>query len=147
MCVCGQIIVMLELDDVADTLVGASDGGLPVGEKKRYTIGVELVTNPSVLFLGALCVHVYVSVCVCMCVTLALHCSDEPTSGLDSRSAAVVMRVIKRVALSGRTVIATIHVSIPVFPLSTGTLSCSSMHEIALCLQQPSADIFFGFDQ
>jgi ABC-type multidrug transport system ATPase subunit len=33
-------------------LVGSSDNGLPVGERKRYTIGVELVTNPSVLFLG-----------------------------------------------------------------------------------------------
>jgi ATP-binding cassette, subfamily G (WHITE), member 2, SNQ2 len=43
---------MLELEDVADVLVGSNTSGLPVGEKKRYTIGVELVTNPSVLFLG-----------------------------------------------------------------------------------------------
>ena len=47
-----DVLHMLELEDVADILVGDADTGLPVGEKKRYTIGVELVTNPSVLFLG-----------------------------------------------------------------------------------------------
>ena len=47
-----DIIHMLELEDVADVLVGTGENGLPVGERKRYTIGVELVTNPSVLFLG-----------------------------------------------------------------------------------------------
>jgi ABC-2 type transporter len=34
---------------------------------------------------------------------------DEPTSGLDSRGALVVMRAMKRIAESGRTVCATIH--------------------------------------
>lgn len=37
---------------VADTVVGTLENGLSVGERKRFTIGVELVTNPSVLFLG-----------------------------------------------------------------------------------------------
>jgi ABC-type transporter Mla maintaining outer membrane lipid asymmetry ATPase subunit MlaF len=32
---------------------------------------------------------------------------DEPTSGLDARSAAVVMRVIRNIGASGRTVIGT----------------------------------------
>ena len=50
-----------------------------------------------------------------------LTLADEPTSGLDSRSARVVMDVVQKIAQSGRTVIATIH--------------------------QPSADIFFRFDQ
>ena len=47
-----QIIDLLELRPVADTIIGTTDTGLSVGERKRYTIGVELVTNPSVLFLG-----------------------------------------------------------------------------------------------
>jgi ABC-type multidrug transport system ATPase subunit len=84
-----QLIHVLELEHVADWLIGSEDTGIPRGERKRYTIGVELVTNPSVLFL------------------------DEPTSGLDSREAAAVMRVIHRIAKNGRTVVATIHVSIP----------------------------------
>lgn len=66
------------------------------GERKRLTVGVELVSNAPVIFL------------------------DEPTSGLDSRAAAVVMRVVKRIANTGRTVICTIH--------------------------QPSAELFFLFD-
>jgi ABC-type multidrug transport system ATPase subunit len=45
---------------------------------------------------------------------------DEPTSGLDSRSAAIVMRVIRNMANTGRTVICTVH--------------------------QPSSEIFFSFD-
>ena len=35
--------------------------------------------------------------------------ADEPTSGLDSRGALVVMRAMKRIADTGRTVCATIH--------------------------------------
>ena len=34
---------------------------------------------------------------------------DEPTSGLDARAAAIVMRAVKNVALSNRTVMVTIH--------------------------------------
>ena len=51
-CICPQLIHLLELDHVADWLVGMEETGIPRGERKRYTIGVELVTNPSVLFLG-----------------------------------------------------------------------------------------------
>ncbi|RHZ18186.1 hypothetical protein DYB37_011067, partial [Aphanomyces astaci] len=58
---------------------------LSQGERKRVTIGVELLSNPSILFL------------------------DEPTTGLDSRAATIVMECIKRIAESGRTVVCTIH--------------------------------------
>ena len=92
-------------------LVGSSGGGLPVGEKKRYTIGVELITNPSVLFLGEFGLAIVLNWMWFATHHLQLW-TDEPTSGLDSRSAAVVMRVIHRIAQSGRTVVATIHVSI-----------------------------------
>jgi ABC-type multidrug transport system permease subunit len=46
---------------------------------------------------------------------------DEPTSGLDSRAALIVMRGVKRIALTGRSVLCTIH--------------------------QPSAEVFFLFDK
>ena len=77
----GRLLHILELDVVRHRTVGS----LSHGEQKRLTVGVELASSPSIVFL------------------------DEPTSGLDSRSAAVVMRVLRRVASVGRTVVATIH--------------------------------------
>lgn len=59
---------MLELDAIADRLIGSDeDGGLSLEQRKRTTLGVELAANPSVIFL------------------------DEPTSGLDARSAQVLV--------------------------------------------------------
>ncbi|KAF1787690.1 P-loop containing nucleoside triphosphate hydrolase [Phytophthora cactorum] len=67
--------------------------------KKRVTIGVEVVSNPSILFL------------------------DEPTSGLDARSALIVMRGVQSIARTGRTVLCTIHQpSISIFELFDGLL-------------------------
>ncbi|KAH9780006.1 ABC transporter G family member 37 [Citrus sinensis] len=70
--------------------------GLSTEQRKRLTIAVELVANPSIIFM------------------------DEPTSGLDARAAATVMRAVKNVVETGRTVVCTIH--------------------------QPSIDIFEAFD-
>jgi ABC-type multidrug transport system ATPase subunit len=82
-----EAMELLELTQVADAKVGlpGSPDGLAPGERKRLTIGVELAANPAILFL------------------------DEPTTGLDARAAAVVVRVLRNVAASGRTVVATIH--------------------------------------
>jgi ABC-type multidrug transport system ATPase subunit/ABC-type multidrug transport system permease subunit len=81
-----QTLNMLELTPIQDLLVGTDvTGGLSFEQKKRLSIAVELVANPSILFL------------------------DEPTSGLDARAAAIVMRGLKRIALTGRAVCATIH--------------------------------------
>ena len=55
------------------------------GERKRTAIGVELITNPSLILL------------------------DEPTSGLDSFKAVQIVRLLKKLARSGKTVISTIH--------------------------------------
>ncbi|MES1917445.1 MAG: hypothetical protein MHM6MM_009169, partial [Cercozoa sp. M6MM] len=52
---------------------------------KRASIGVELVSNPSLLFV------------------------DEPTSGLDSFTAVSVVELLRDLARDGRTVISTIH--------------------------------------
>ncbi|ETW08013.1 hypothetical protein H310_02391 [Aphanomyces invadans] len=76
-----DILDVLELTPKAD----AQYLTLSQGERKRVTIGVELLSNPSILFL------------------------DEPTTGLDSRAATIVMECIKRIAESGRTVVCTIH--------------------------------------
>jgi ABC-type Mn2+/Zn2+ transport system ATPase subunit len=78
-----HVLELLELSDIAGRLVGlpGAAGALAPAERKRLTIAVELASNAPVLF------------------------ADEPSSGLDSRAAAIVMRVLRRVASTGRTVI------------------------------------------
>ena len=93
-----EVLETIELDEVKDSLVGIPGvSGLSTEQRKRLTIAVELVANPSIIFM------------------------DEPTTGLDARSAAIVMRAVKNVADTGRTIVCTIH--------------------------QPSIDIFEAFDE
>nr|KJB18680.1 hypothetical protein B456_003G064800 [Gossypium raimondii] len=81
-----KVIETIELDRVRDCLVGIPGvNGLSTEQRKRLTIAVELVANPSIIFM------------------------DEPTSGLDARAAAIVMRAVKNVVEMGRTVVCTIH--------------------------------------
>jgi ABC-type multidrug transport system ATPase subunit len=77
---------MIELGEIRDELVGIPGvSGILTEQRKRLTIAVELVSNPSVIFM------------------------DEPTSGLDARAAAIVMRVAKNIVNTNRTVVCTIH--------------------------------------
>lgn len=71
----------------ADMRIGNEEKrGLSGGEKKRVAIGVQLVTDPSVLFL------------------------DEPTSGLDAYNSLAVIRLLRELCEKhGKTVITTIH--------------------------------------
>lgn len=81
-----KVIETIELDGIKDSLVGIPGvNGLSTEQRKRLTIAVELVANPSIIFM------------------------DEPTSGLDARAAAIVMRAVKNVVEMGRTVVCTIH--------------------------------------
>lgn len=81
-----QLIKVLELTDVSDSLIGSPDCGLSIEERKRVTIGVELAAKPDILvFL------------------------DEPTSGLDSQSALSIVRFLRRLADTGVAIICTIH--------------------------------------
>ncbi|ETI48387.1 hypothetical protein PPTG_10588 [Phytophthora nicotianae INRA-310] len=90
-----ETLDLLELTSISSEMVGR----LSVEQKKRVTIGVEVVSNPSILFL------------------------DEPTSGLDARSALIVMRGVQSIARTGRTVLCTIHQpSISIFELFDGLL-------------------------
>lgn len=76
----------LNLTHIKDTKVGgAVIRGISGGEKRRVTIGIELLSSPSVLLL------------------------DEPTSGLSSTDALNVANAIKGLSKSGRTVILTVH--------------------------------------
>ena len=76
----------LGLTSCCDTVIGGKfKKGISGGEKRRVSIGIELVASPSILFL------------------------DEPTSGLDSYAASQVMKLLERVAKAGNTVLFTIH--------------------------------------
>ena len=64
----------LGLNSCADVLIGGElIKGISGGQKKRTSIGVELVTNPSLVFL------------------------DEPTSGLDADAARNCVEMMKKV--------------------------------------------------
>lgn len=81
------IIDLLEMDDIKDCLVGtAGENGLSVEQRKRLTIGVELVAKPSILIF-----------------------LDEPTSGLDGQAAFNIVRFLKKLAAVGQAVLVTIH--------------------------------------
>uniref|UniRef100_A0A0A0LDZ6 ABC transporter domain-containing protein n=1 Tax=Cucumis sativus TaxID=3659 RepID=A0A0A0LDZ6_CUCSA len=81
-----EVMELIELDKLRDALVGLPGvDGLSTEQRKRLTIAVELVANPSIIFM------------------------DEPTSGLDARSAAIVMRTVRNTVDTGRTVVCTIH--------------------------------------
>ncbi|KAI4378236.1 hypothetical protein MLD38_015745 [Melastoma candidum] len=81
-----EVLEIIELDDIKDAIVGIpGKNGLSMEQRKRLTIAVELLSNPSIVFM------------------------DEPTSGLDARAAAIVMRVVKNIVSKGRTIVCTIH--------------------------------------
>ncbi|KAI6711418.1 brefeldin A resistance protein [Diplocarpon mali] len=80
------IIDLLELNEIADTLIGRLDAGLNLEQRKRVTIGVELVAKPKVLIF-----------------------LDEPTSGADSQSAFNTIRFLRKLADVGQAVLVTIH--------------------------------------
>ncbi|NXE16371.1 ABCG2 protein, partial [Lophotis ruficrista] len=81
-----QIISELGLNKVADAKVGTElIRGVSGGERKRTNIGMELITEPPVLFL------------------------DEPTTGLDASTANAVLILLKKLSRRGRTIIFSIH--------------------------------------
>ncbi|KAI3956348.1 hypothetical protein MKW92_008380 [Papaver armeniacum] len=93
-----EVMSLVELTPLSGALVGLPGiDGLSTEQRKRLTIAVELVANPSIVFM------------------------DEPTSGLDARAAAIVMRTVRNIVNTGRTIVCTIH--------------------------QPSTEIFESFDE
>ncbi|NXA96069.1 ABCG2 protein, partial [Melanocharis versteri] len=81
-----QVIKELGLTKVADSKVGTQfSRGVSGGERKRTNIGMELITDPAILFL------------------------DEPTTGLDASTANAVLLLLKRMSKQGKTIIFSIH--------------------------------------
>ncbi|CCW65601.1 unnamed protein product [Phytomonas sp. EM1] len=82
-----EMLETLQMAHCKDTIVGIPGlvNGLSGGERKRCSIGVELVCDPKVLLL------------------------DEPTSGLDSVTSVKLVRQLRELARAGRTILYTIH--------------------------------------
>lgn len=81
-----DLLEELRLVKCRKTPIGNDDRrGVSGGERKRVSIGVELIANPRILFV------------------------DEPSSGLDSKSAEDVIRLLRGISRRGRLVICTIH--------------------------------------
>lgn len=81
-----RVITELGLTRCRNSMIGGPlFRGISGGEKKRVSIGQEMLINPSLLLL------------------------DEPTSGLDSTTAQRILTTVKRLASGGRTVVTTIH--------------------------------------
>lgn len=76
-----EILTTLGLHEHLKTRAARLSGG----QKKRMSIALELVNNPSVMFL------------------------DEPTTGLDSSCCMQVVNLLKILARQGRTIVCTIH--------------------------------------
>lgn len=81
-----HVIAELGLTRCRNSMIGGPlFRGISGGEKKRVSIGQEMLINPSLILL------------------------DEPTSGLDSTTALRILNTVRGLASGGRTVITTIH--------------------------------------
>ena len=81
-----MLIHELGLEGAQNTLIGNTrQKFISGGERKRTAIGVELITDPSLILL------------------------DEPTSGLDSFKALTIVKLLKKLSRQGKTIISTIH--------------------------------------
>lgn len=77
-----DLIDQLDLKNAAQTVIGdEGHRGVSGGERRRVSIGIEIITDPILLFL------------------------DEPTTGLDSTSSFAVVKVLQRIAKTGGSIV------------------------------------------
>lgn len=90
-----EVLHQLGMQGTEGVLIGSPEKkGISGGQRKRVNLAMELLADPSVLFL------------------------DEPTSGLSSEDALAVMKALRQLADSGKTILLTIHQpSLEVFSL------------------------------
>eukprot|EP00428_Durinskia_dybowskii_P079522 CAMPEP_0170435268 /NCGR_PEP_ID=MMETSP0117_2-20130122/43508_1 /TAXON_ID=400756 /ORGANISM="Durinskia baltica, Strain CSIRO CS-38" /LENGTH=533 /DNA_ID=CAMNT_0010695207 /DNA_START=62 /DNA_END=1660 /DNA_ORIENTATION=- len=81
-----KMLTDLGIMECADVYIGGPLlKGISGGQRKRTSVGVEVITDPALLFL------------------------DEPTSGLDSHSACNLVKLLKTIASNNSAILCTIH--------------------------------------
>ncbi|CAK7227501.1 Multidrug resistance protein [Sporothrix eucalyptigena] len=81
-----EVIKLLDMQEYSDAVVGVLGEGLNVEQRKRLTIGVELVAKPPLLLFV-----------------------DEPTSGLDSQTSWAILDLLEKLSKAGQSILCTIH--------------------------------------
>ncbi|HRD39659.1 MAG TPA: ATP-binding cassette domain-containing protein, partial [Bacteroidia bacterium] len=83
---CRALLADLGLSETRDLKVGSPlEKTISGGQRKRLNIALELIREPSVLYV------------------------DEPTSGLSSRDSENIMDLLKELALKGKLIFVVIH--------------------------------------
>ena len=77
-----EVLALMDMESYADAIVGILGEGLNVEQRKRLTIGVELVAKPELLLF-----------------------LDEPTSGLDSQTAWSICTLLRKLANHGQAIL------------------------------------------
>ncbi|KAH7142903.1 ABC-2 type transporter-domain-containing protein [Dactylonectria estremocensis] len=80
------VINLLNMSEYSDAIIGIPGEGLNVEQRKRLTIGVELVARPQLLLF-----------------------LDEPTSGLDSQTSWSICDLMEELTKAGQAILCTIH--------------------------------------
>lgn len=81
-----DVLSQLGLEGTENVVIGSPEKkGISGGQRKRVNLAMELLTDPAVLFL------------------------DEPTSGLSSEDALMVMKLLRKLADAGKTIVLTVH--------------------------------------
>ncbi len=116
-----QVLEDLEIPDTRDKIIGSpKQRGISGGQRKRVNLAMELLTDPSLL------------------------CLDEPTSGLASEDALNVMRLLRRLADRGKTILLTIHQpSLQAYRLMDNTLYLADGEQVYYGPAFPDSFYFF----
>ncbi|KAJ0109472.1 ABC-2 type transporter [Diaporthe amygdali] len=80
------VIGLLNMEEYSEAVIGIPGEGLNVEQRKRLTIGVELVARPQLLLF-----------------------LDEPTSGLDSQTSWSICDLMEKLTRNGQAILCTIH--------------------------------------
>lgn len=116
-----QVLDDLEILETRDTRIGTPERkGISGGQRKRVNLALELLTEPSLL------------------------CLDEPTSGLASEDALNVMRLLRRLADGGRTILLTVHQpSLQAYRLMDNVLYIADGEEVFYGPAYPDSLLYF----